>query len=163
MQGDPFSLDRLHDIVEPAPVSWLPPAPFWYCLFAIGAIWIAYAAIMAGLRWIRNAYRRQAIVELTQLQETMKTGKPQPQTISALLKRVALVSFPRQRVASLSGDAWLGFLTETCQQVDFTKGPETILGSASSDARATITQAELERIMLSARKWILRHHVERAE
>jgi hypothetical protein len=39
--------------------------------------------------------------------------------ISELLKRVALVYFPRSRVASLQGEAWIDFLSHTGKKLDF--------------------------------------------
>ena len=116
MQSDPTSLDRLQDIVQPQPVAWWPPAPFWYCLIALAAVWLCHGLAVAAYRWIQNAYRRQALRELALV---IDHGDRRPAAISTILKRVALVSFPPEEVASLSGDAWLRFLNETCSEVDF--------------------------------------------
>ena len=63
------------------------------CLVAAG---LAAAAIARRHR--RNAYRREALRELEEADAA---------DISAILKRTALVAFPREQVASLSGAAWM--------------------------------------------------------
>jgi hypothetical protein len=102
--SDPSDLSNLRDIVVPPAVTFWPPAPGWWvvgaaCLVGAG---IAVAAVVRHRR--RNAYRRAALREL----ETVDA-----RDISPLLKRAALMAFPREQVASLSGPAWLAFLDRT--------------------------------------------------
>ena len=160
MEADPYRLDLLRDITEPERVSWWPPAPFWWCLIALLAIWLVYWIGMSTHRWFRNAYRRQALREL----ESIVARDPSwPTNLSALLKRVALVSFPRDQVASLSGQGWLLFLDQTCDKVNFREGPSRILGSASFDPDTErSSDADVAAVVSDVRKWILGHRVETA-
>jgi hypothetical protein len=162
LQGDPYSLDRLRDIVQPAPVSWWPPAPFWYGVIVLAAAWLGYGLVLAAHRWIHNAYRRQALRELAMIEDAANQDGPQVEhlsNVSEILKRTALVSFQREKVASLSGEAWLRFLTETCDQVDFMKQPNRCLGSASFEPQVAGT-VNLEQIVRDARTWIVGHRSE---
>jgi hypothetical protein len=165
MQSDPFNLDRLQDIVTPEPVSWWPPAGFWWLVFAMIVVWGIYYVVLAVHRWIQNAYRRQALHELHEI-EQQSSAHGQDGAIlvrlSSLLKRVALVSFPRQEVASLSGEDWLTFLSQSCDQVDFLHGPSRKLGSASFDAGTTLgSEADWQEVISASRTWIGDHQAER--
>ena len=97
------SLDRLHDIVVPDPVPWLPPAPGWYGLAALVLIVGIVMAFRGWQRWKANAYRREALQELERAESSA--------AIAALLRRVALNESPRRaEIVTLSGDAWLQWL-----------------------------------------------------
>ena len=152
MSSDPSDLSNLHDIVLPAPVSFWPPAPGWWIL--AGAILAALVLLLVklALRYRANAYRREALRELAQIGAPLDAEKAQ--ALSAILKRAALVAFPRADVASLTGAAWSRFLDKTGRMNAFEKGaaaplPAIALGSAPSANDAAIRDA--------ARDWI-RHH-----
>jgi len=164
LPDDAYSLDRLQDIVVPEPVPWWPPAPFWYCFIVLATAWIVYAAIRAADRWTRNAYRRQALRELAAIQDAASHDGPGAKhlcTVSEILKRTAMVSFKREQVASLAGEDWLRFLSDTCDQVDFMKQPSRRLGTVSFDPKPADTAGEdLETIVRDARTWIAEHRSE---
>lgn len=98
------SLAQLNDIVEPGAASIWPPA--WPVVIASA---IALALVIGMCWWLWHQYRRRrpqrvALAKLQQLQ------RPSASDITLLCKRVALVYFPREHIANLSGKAWLQFL-----------------------------------------------------
>src|SRR6202041_1256497 len=93
-------LDNLHDFYQPPPPAWTPQTIGWYVVFAVIALLAMWMTIHTLRRWLANRYRREALRELALLQ---------PEQFSTLLKRTALSAWPRDRVASLSGDTWLKF------------------------------------------------------
>lgn len=108
-----MDLQNLHDIVVPTPVPWLPPAPGWYALGGTVLLFLLWDAAVLYRRWRRNAYRRQALVELAELESALGTDKPVHlllPRVAELLKRTALAAYGRVAVASLSGQPWLDFL-----------------------------------------------------
>lgn len=150
---DPYSLDQLQDIAEPAPLPWWPPAPGWYYVFALLSIWTFVFLFRAWQRWRANAYRRQAMSELEKLPQGDLVG------ISTLLKRVALVAYPRRRVASLSGTTWTDFLSQTCQKCDFSHGEVAKIGTAAYvDANRTCDPSTWQEVYRVSKVWIS-HHV----
>lgn len=111
MTADPTSLDRLHDLVLPAPAPWWPPAPGWLWLLGFAAL-VALAGLVIWLvRWQQNRYRREALAELAAL-EAAAAARPVQVLVelSELLKRTALTAYLREQVAALSGPQWFGFL-----------------------------------------------------
>lgn len=108
-------LSQLHDIQEPAPVGWWPPAPGWWLL--AGAL---FAAAIAFAFWLRrrrklhlqNRYRVEAV---RLLQEIDTSAASAPQTINEILKRVAVTTYGRQQCGNLTGRAWLKFLQNTAE------------------------------------------------
>jgi hypothetical protein len=98
---DPADLSRLNDIVAPPPVPWWPPAPGWWLLGAALLAVIATLSWAALLHYRRNAYRRAALAEIDAIGKVNDPASAA--ALSAVLKRVALVAYPRSDVASLTG------------------------------------------------------------
>lgn len=143
-----MSLDNLHDIMVVDPVSlWWPLAPGWWVILGV----IALIMLTGFWRYMRNrhrnAYRRYALKELNNFNS--------PSALPVLLKRVALVAYPREQVASLSGQEWIDFLnhevpncfTSDCAallfQVNYLPGDQTAL--------------ETESLISAVRRWVLEH------
>jgi len=148
MSADPADLSNLHDIVLPAPISYWPPAPGWWilalALLAVAAILIA--RLIAHYR--RNAYRRAALRELETIGPAVDSASAV--RISGVLKRTALVAFPREQVAGLTGPAWLAFLDRTGRTEAFSTGDLAALayGGNSREGGA---------ISKAAKHWVRRH------
>lgn len=151
--SDPADLANLRDIVVPPDVSLWPPAPGWWI---VGAAIVAAAAVlmvMAAVRYRRNAYRRAALDELANV-EHLPAGEA-AQRVTAVLKRAALVAYPRTEVAELSGEAWLGFLDRTGRTDAFAAGPAQGLTSLAYGGRRDAS--DLPAVASAARAWVRRH------
>jgi hypothetical protein len=152
MSADPADLSNLRDIVLPQPVSYWPPAAGWWILAA--AVLAALALLVARrvVRYRHDAYRRQALRELAALPAPLDAAGAQ--SLSAILKRTALVAFPRADVAALTGTAWLRFLDTSGRMQAFETGSARQLavialgGPVADDGQA---------IRAAARDWIRRH------
>ncbi|MFY7697564.1 MAG: DUF4381 domain-containing protein [Legionella sp.] len=115
-------LSQLRDIHMPQPISGWSFSGVGYVV--LGLLW----SILAGIcylilrrhRWGRA--KRQAL-RLLSSYETQQQDDPNPQrccaSISELLRRVALVYFPRQQIAGLRGRDWLDFLNASGKKIDF--------------------------------------------
>lgn len=98
------SLEQLNDIVEPGAASWWPPAWPVATIAAVLLIMFAVAIWWLWRRHQRGKPQRIAVSKLQQLQ------RPSAGDITVLCKRVALVYFPRHKVAQLTGKNWLTFV-----------------------------------------------------
>lgn len=154
MMGNQADLAHLADIAVPPPVPWWPPAPGWWILSAALFLAVAILAWMAGRRYRRNAYRRVALAELAAIGRIADPASVP--AVSAILKRAALVAYPRSAVASLTGSAWLVFLDRTGSTSDFTHGSAGVLAQAAFGARPGDNVA----MLAASRRWIQRHRGE---
>lgn len=109
----------LKDIHLPDPVSWWPPAPGWWLLpILLVLLWPALRALAAKLRGSagRRRLRRQALRELERIERRFaETGDPRStvESISVLLRRVAISVSHDRRVAGLAGKDWLEWIRST--------------------------------------------------
>ncbi len=151
--SDPADLSNLRDIVVPPDIPLWPPAPGWWIVGAAIVVSAVAVAAMAVVRYRRNAYRRAALDELAEV-EHLPPGEA-AQCITAVLKRAALVAYPRAEVAELSGEAWLGFLDRTEHTDAFTVGPARSLPSLAFGGKVEVTS--LPAVASAARAWVRRH------
>lgn len=108
MKADATNLDRLHDLVLPASVPWWPLALGWYVLLALLILAVVWISWRYWKRWRANAYRREALRQLKQLQDVP--------AIALLLRRTALAVAPRSEVAAKTGATWADWLAGQCHE-----------------------------------------------
>jgi hypothetical protein len=145
-------LAELNDIAEPAPVSLFPATRAWAVLAALLVALLALAVRAFVRRRRATAYRRAALAELRALAPAVEAGDPGGLArLQALLRRTALTAFPRADVATLTGDAWAGFLERTGGRF----GP---LAAALAEAPYRAVAVDPAAALAAARHWIRRHH-----
>ncbi len=143
------SLVDLLDMLEPAPVPppvAMVPQTWGWAVLGLVLLALSLAIILRALKRHRaNAYRRAALAELSEAGDDAAT-------IAAILRRTALVAFPRTKVAGLYGQDWINFLTEHVVKNDLS---EKSLGALLTAPYAgSLTDPDLTRF---ARHWIQSH------
>ncbi len=126
---DPSQLP-LRDIHLPEAIGWWPPAIGWWVLAGV----VLLAAVLWVLRY-RAAWRQRiASVELTAALETLRAGGDPvicAQRFSTTMKRFAMTaSGEPDRVAGLTGEAWLAYLDSRWEREAFTRDAGRALLSA---------------------------------
>lgn len=176
----PELLELLEPIPEPTPISYWPETAAWGWVLAVLVCLALALGAKALARWRANAYRRAALSELRGLADA-------PSEQAKLLRRTALVAFPRQDVASLIGDDWLGFLDRTLdrtldrpldqtsdrtdnaapaevreqtpgQRVFSTELGRALIASAYSSERASAAATDPAQTRALVARWIRDHH-----
>lgn len=143
-------LDKLHDFYQPPPPAWTPQTIGWYVVFATIALLAMWMAIHSLRKWLANRYRREALRELALLQ---------PEEFSTLLKRTALSAWPREKVASLSGEAWLNFLNESAKNNSFQQAPGNRIEEIALRSQ-TLSSEDEQTLRKVTAAWIRRHRVQ---
>jgi hypothetical protein len=146
-------LAQLKDIHLPAPVGWWPLAPGWYMLLGLILI-LTIVVVYQIYKWHRNALaKKKALLLLNEYQkqyEQNQNGVLTSALISELLRRVALVYYPRELVASMEGEQWLKFLNETSKKTDFNSVKELLLYAPFKSGETT----DLKPLFHVAKLWI---------
>jgi hypothetical protein len=143
-------LDKLHGFYQPLPPAWTPQTIGWYVLFGVAGVFVLWIAVHSARRWLRNRYRYEALRELATLR---------PEQFSTLLKRTALAVWPREKVASLSGNAWLAFLSDTAGERLFDRDPGNRIEEVALQPTPLSGEVEQKLRGLTA-EWIRRHRVQ---
>ena len=115
------ALSGLRDIHLPPAITWWPVAPG---VMGIASLFV----LLFVLAFFRYRFRRSRQIKQEALRQLARYQQEYEQTaciqtaathLSALLKQVALLYYPRVHVAALQGDAWLLFLTQTSKKLNF--------------------------------------------
>jgi hypothetical protein len=148
------ALEQLRDIHLPDAIGWWPLAFGWY-LLAFIILLLVTLGISYGYRWHRgNRAKREALRHLTNYEQQYlqtKNARLVSAQISELLKRVALVYFPRMRVAGLSGKAWIDFLNDTAKDIDF---HELAVCLIELPYQSEVLQIDISPLFVNAKAWI---------
>lgn len=158
MQQATDPLAGLRDIHLPGMIEPWPPAPGWWLLALLAALAVIALCVWLLGRWRANRYRREALAELASLLNDWQEHGDNLAYLAALqrlLKRVALSSFPRENVASLTGEAWVQFLDQSTASHDFSMVETEALIDGNYRQDLEIDVATLQNI---ARLWIQKHN-----
>lgn len=113
-------LAGMKNVHLPNGVSIFPIASGWYILVILSLI------IICTLLWwklIKNKYKKQKLQAYAILAKIEKDQTEEMLSqVSILIKRVAIMKFPKEKVHTLFGEKWLEFLDKTGKTQDFTTG-----------------------------------------
>ncbi len=150
-----YALGEFVEVVPPDAISWMPQTIGWLWL---GAAVIAFALRYAWRKlqyWHKNRYRREAVSRLKLISPDPSSGHIIPK-LNQLLKLVALVAYPREKVARLSGRDWAEFLNGQCSDPVFSPLQSKLLAMGSYSA-IEVDQSAAQLLLASGLRWINEH------
>ena len=153
-QADNIDLGPLY---EPAPVGFHFETMGWPILFSTLGILIIVTLLKVGIKYYKNAYRRQAIQLINTIENRFQT-KQEASCINdmmVVLKQVSLTTYARNEVADLSGVAWLEFLESKSKGTSFLKY-DKVLSQALYQNKIEQPE-EVKQLFASSKKWINHH------
>ncbi len=150
----PASL-QLRDIHMPGAAPFWPPAPGWWIVAALLTALAAWGLLVVWRRQRLHRARRGLIDALVKLQADFARERSSEHLsrIALLMRRLALSTFPRERVAALTGRAWLRFLDESGGRGRFSNGPGMHPGSAPYQ-RAVPADMDVDAFVDLVREWV---------
>jgi hypothetical protein len=152
------ALAQLKEIHLPESITWWPLAPGWYMVMVFILLLVMGLIYLANRRQLNALAKNQALDLLITYNEQYEKNHNAQLTsarISELLRRVALVYYPRTEVASLHGDAWVDFLNKTSKEIDF-KPVKAMLLDSPFKSEETIN---LKPLITRAQLWIKQRRV----
>jgi len=158
-------LVRLHDIVLPEPVPWIPQTPGWIVLAVLAVLLVCGVVGLAVQRHRARRYRREALASLVVLERQLSGSEARAAALAGLpvlVKRTALAFSNRETVAALSGEAWLAYLDGTLGGDDFSRGPGRtlpLIAYGTPEVVAALGQEEVSNLTTLIRRWIRHHRV----
>lgn len=114
----PWGNYLLAEIVEtsaPQTISFWPQTLGWQLLFIVFCLYSLYKSLQTWQRYKNNVYRREA---LAWLKACDLSDESQVRQLPAVLRKTALIANKNgnHEINSLSGQAWLDWLSSHCQQ-----------------------------------------------
>jgi hypothetical protein len=154
---------QLRDIHLPlSPEQW-PPAPGWWLLFFAVLMFLGWLSFLLIKYWRRYRIQKEILASMDALLHDY--GEEQlPEFlagVSILLRRVAMMNFPPQQVAALTGKGWLSFLDLHGGGGAYMNGVGSVLAAgpytSSSALQADVLNVDKVALLLLTKKWIKRN------
>jgi hypothetical protein len=142
----------LKDIHLPEAISWFPPAIGWWLLL------ILVPLLIALIYWLYKRLTRKTALKIAKQQlqvikDSTKDNTYKLAQLSALLRRVAISTAPREQTASLTGQAWLAFLDGSSKEKPFSAGAGRCLIDAPY-RRTALTNVEISQLISLCEDWL---------
>ncbi len=156
-------LEKLHEIILPDPVSWMPQTIGWYAIFGLILFVVGWWVCGRLRRFRKNRYRRLALEELAVIERELQRPEKRAKALAkipVLLKGTVLSAFPRSEVAGLNGEKWLAFLDKTMGGKNFTEGEGRLLPElAYAPVRriAQLPDEQIGKLLQLIRRWVKLH------
>ena len=143
----------LRDIHLPDPIGWWPLAPGWWGVLGLVSLLIVI------LVFVFRHKRRVTPIELALHELSLLEANPaisareQLESLSVLMRRVALTLYPREDVAGRVGEDWLNWLNSATSEAQFDGDLGKILVfGLYSESQSSTSVAEL---LAMYRKWLV--------
>jgi hypothetical protein len=152
---------RFKEVFEPPAISFAPATLGAWLSIAVLVLVLLAGTVWLAWRYGRRRHRREALRELSALSAVwlQKHERVALEAVPPLLKRCALQSFERSKVASLSGERWVAFLTLT-GPAPFGDAAARALLAITTRGASAVDAANAPSLFASSRIWIRRHRAE---
>lgn len=144
------------------PSIW-PLATGWWVVIVLLLTALGFATYK-GYRYRQMKQQQTAMFKaLTRLDKDLQHHQTSTEKSAAitqmnqLLRRLALMHFPRQQVASLTGQQWLAFLDKTGNTTAFSQGAGRILADAPYAAQLPDT-FDQQGLVTAIKQWLTHIH-----
>lgn len=145
----------LRDIHLPDSISWWPPAIGWWLLPLLLILIIAAFYLYRRYRKQHKTinYQKAALSELSHIEKQFPETHSMEylRQISALLRRIMLSYYPRENVASLTGERWFEELHKLSKGDFFSAEQQLLILQAAYRPSAEFDRTALQK---TCKQWI---------
>jgi len=154
--NDQNPLANLKDIHLPGVPEFWPPAFGWWLLFALTLLCLAWFLIRLSRFLKIHKKRKQLLQHLEKInhEHSIEENHLFLSSASILLRRIAIMNYPRDLVADLVGEQWTEFLDQSGNTDQFSKGAGAIIANGPYEENIKFNRDEL---ILIIQKWIKRN------
>ena len=147
---------QLKDIHFPVSPEMWPPAPGWWVLATAVLVVLFWITTRLFKFWQRKRLQKEILKSLEELQREHSDEQIRQflAEVSILLRRVAMMKFPPQQVAALTGKSWLSFLDLHGGDGQYSNGVGSVLAAGPY---ARHSEVDKDALLSLARKWIKRN------
>jgi uncharacterized protein DUF4381 len=142
-------------LIEPEPVAFSFNTPGWYMIGGLLALSIFFLSYRWYKKYRANAYRRQALRQLNEIENQLDSGVPGINKVLVLLKATAIKVYGRLEVGPLSGREWLNYLDTKGQGTSFSS-LETTIDKMLYNSQAP-DNVEQVKLIEQSKRWIKTH------
>ena len=156
-------LEGLHEILLPDPIRYMPQTIGWLILGIVLLIIVAWWGYRRYHFWLVNRYRGIALKHLQGIERQLHDATDRIAALTelpVLVKQTALQCYPREKIAELTGDRWLGFLNTSYGGTAFTDGVGKLLPTLayqSPTALQQIPEGTVNELIALIKTWIQKH------
>ena len=152
---------QIGSLIEPSPIAFSFGAPGWYMLLALIFIILGIMALIVYLKHRKRKYRRQAIVQLEQLNSSTYSSTTFLAQTMETIKRVAITTYGREGLIHLNGIQFLDLLQEKNKgEAVFSKEIQKLfLSGLYQSQNIEFTTENKNRLIKECITWIDKHHV----
>lgn len=151
-----IDLSGLKDIHLPPPPSFFPPS--WSGLALIAALVCLIFASRAAYRFFkRMTARKYALKELDALEKSKKSACTRVSAALILLKRLAMLKFKDDNIATMHGGDWARFLAADSKTPLFQGAVGDMIQNIQYAPPHSLNPNDVRAFFLDARTWINRN------
>lgn len=157
MQQQGIDLSGLKDIhLPPMPPAWPPSARFWIVLGSLAVLVFLVRWIIIRSRIVTaRKYANREVESITK--RFNKNGYKIASELSLLMRRIALMKFPREEVSPLSGKEWRRFLEKTSKKPVFEGRAGDIIENIMYIPPERFGKQDVAPLVAAAKEWIAEH------
>lgn len=151
---------QLLDIHLPGDPSWWPPAPGWWLLALLLTGLLVWALVWLRTQRKKRRKIRQISALLEPVLERLITQHDTHSVaeLNTLLRQLALIRYPREDIASLTGKQWLTFLDRSGKTSGFSQGAGKVLAElpyqAQSSSASPLSESDAKALVKLVRHWL---------
>jgi hypothetical protein len=158
--GNP-SLRTIIEVAFPEPISLIPATPGWWILLLVVVGLLLRAFLRRRQRYLRDRYRRDALVQLATIKEQLGAGVLEAvRELAPLLRATAIAAVGRDALSGLQGDAYATALAELAPDQD--RLPVAELQRLAYAPLDEVEGLDIDALITTLERWIQQHRIPHA-